>query len=50
MFYQKNVISAHRIPDLMYAFAKGIKVIIAGAGLAAHVPGMLAVLTPIPNY
>lgn len=51
--YEKNVISAHRTPDLMYAFArgakdKGIKVIIAGAGLAAHVPGMVAALTPVP--
>ncbi len=47
------VVSAHRSPDWMYEFAKsadkrGIKVIIAGAGGAAHLPGMIAALTTIP--
>jgi 5-(carboxyamino)imidazole ribonucleotide mutase len=48
-----KVVSAHRTPDRMYAFAKGakaagIKVIIAGAGGAAHLPGMTASLTTLP--
>ncbi len=48
-----NVVSAHRTPELMYDFAKtahtkGSKVIIAGAGGAAHLPGMVASLTPLP--
>lgn len=48
-----NIISAHRTPDLMFDYAKnahfrGIKVIIAGAGGAAHLPGMTASLTPLP--
>lgn len=48
-----KVISAHRTPDRLYDFAKsaqsrGIKVIIAGAGGAAHLPGMVASLTPLP--
>ena len=51
--YEAKVISAHRTPDRMYAFAKaaqakGIKVIIAGAGGAAHLPGMTASLTDLP--
>ena len=51
--WSKRVISAHRTPDRMYAFAKGaaasgIKVIIAGAGGAAHLPGMTASLTTLP--
>jgi len=51
--YEKKVISAHRTPDLMYEYAKGakekgIKVIIAGAGGAAHLPGMVASITNIP--
>lgn len=51
--YDKNVISAHRMPDEMFAFAKnavqnGTKVIIACAGGAAHLPGMLAANTPLP--
>ncbi|HKT53845.1 MAG TPA: AIR carboxylase family protein, partial [Caulobacteraceae bacterium] len=51
--YVKKVVSAHRTPDRMYAFAKeakaaGIKVIIAGAGGAAHLPGMTASLTSLP--
>tara|TARA_B100000900_G_scaffold415362_1_gene444986 strand:- start:1477 stop:1968 length:492 start_codon:yes stop_codon:yes gene_type:complete len=50
---EKKIISAHRTPERLYDFAKSIKkreieVIIAGAGGAAHLPGMLAALTPIP--
>ena len=49
----KKVVSAHRTPDLMFDFAKnahlnGIKIIIAGAGGAAHLPGMVASLTHLP--
>ncbi len=48
-----RVVSAHRTPDVMFDYAKtaanrGIKVIIAGAGGAAHLPGMTASLTPLP--
>ena len=51
--YTKHVVSAHRTPDRLYNFAKnaqkeGIKVIIAGAGGAAHLPGMTASMTSIP--
>ncbi len=51
--YEARVISAHRTPDRLYAFAKsardtGFKVIIAGAGGAAHLPGMTAALTTLP--
>ncbi|MFA5995772.1 MAG: 5-(carboxyamino)imidazole ribonucleotide mutase [Patescibacteria group bacterium] len=51
--YEKKVVSAHRTPDLMYEHAKtaheqGIEVIIAGAGGAAHLPGMTASLTTLP--
>ena len=51
--YELTIVSAHRTPDRMYdyakaAHAKGIKVIIAGAGGAAHLPGMTAALTSIP--
>lgn len=51
--YEKDIISAHRTPDLMASYAKeaearGIKVIIAGAGGAAHLPGMLAAQTTVP--
>jgi 5-(carboxyamino)imidazole ribonucleotide mutase len=51
--YVKKVISAHRTPDLMFEFAKeaeneGIKLIIAGAGGAAHLPGMVASITTLP--
>jgi 5-(carboxyamino)imidazole ribonucleotide mutase len=51
--WDKRVISAHRTPERMYAFAKGaeaagVKVIIAGAGGAAHLPGMTASLTNLP--
>ncbi len=47
------IVSAHRTPDWMYKFAKsahkkGYKIIIAGAGGAAHLPGMVASLTPLP--
>ncbi len=48
-----TVVSAHRTPDRLYTFAKGaaergVQVIIAGAGGAAHLPGMVASLTPLP--
>lgn len=51
--YDARIVSAHRTPDRMYEFAKsardeGFKVIIAGAGGAAHLPGMVASLTPLP--
>lgn len=51
--YEKRVVSAHRTPDLMAEYAKsarsrGIKVIIAGAGGAAHLPGMTAAYTTLP--
>lgn len=51
--YELTIVSAHRTPDRMYAYAKsahtrGIKVIIAGAGGAAHLPGMVASLSPLP--
>ncbi|ABW01509.1 5-(carboxyamino)imidazole ribonucleotide mutase [Caldivirga maquilingensis] len=51
--YEAKVISAHRTPDLMYQYARsalerGLEVIIAGAGGAAHLPGMVASLTPLP--
>ncbi|WP_234052635.1 MULTISPECIES: 5-(carboxyamino)imidazole ribonucleotide mutase [unclassified Xanthobacter] len=50
-----RIVSAHRTPDRMYAFAKsaraeGFKVIIAGAGGAAHLPGMVAALTTLPVF
>lgn len=51
--YDAQVVSAHRTPDRLYEFSKsakdkGFKVIIAGAGGAAHLPGMVAALTPLP--
>ncbi len=51
--YEKRVVSAHRTPDLMFEYAKtaeerGIGVIIAGAGGAAHLPGMVAAMTTLP--
>lgn len=51
--YQLTIVSAHRTPDRMMSFAKsvaglGIKVIIAGAGGAAHLPGMVAAVTHLP--
>ncbi len=53
--YDARIVSAHRTPDRMYDFAKGakaegFKVIIAGAGGAAHLPGMTAALTPLPVF
>jgi len=51
--YEMHIISAHREPDIFFDWAKGaeergIKVIIAGAGMAAHLPGMCAALFPMP--
>ncbi|KAH7097628.1 phosphoribosylaminoimidazole carboxylase [Auriculariales sp. MPI-PUGE-AT-0066] len=51
--YEMLVVSAHRTPDRLYAFARdaegrGVRVIIAGAGGAAHLPGMVAAMTPLP--
>ncbi|MDQ0156899.1 5-(carboxyamino)imidazole ribonucleotide mutase [Robertmurraya andreesenii] len=51
--YEKRVVSAHRTPDLMFQYAEkarehGFKVIIAGAGGAAHLPGMVAAKTTLP--
>ncbi len=51
--YEVQVVSAHRTPDLLVSYAKsaatrGLKVIIAGAGGAAHLPGMLAAMTALP--
>ncbi|WP_337270046.1 5-(carboxyamino)imidazole ribonucleotide mutase [Oryzifoliimicrobium ureilyticus] len=53
--YDARIISAHRTPDRMVSFAKnakaeGFKVIIAGAGGAAHLPGMTASMTPLPVF
>jgi 5-(carboxyamino)imidazole ribonucleotide mutase len=51
--YETKIVSAHRTPDRLYKYAtsakgRGLKVIIAGAGGAAHLPGMTAALTPLP--
>lgn len=51
--YEMTIISAHRMPDTFFEYAKtaedrGIKVIIAGAGMAAHLPGMCAAIFPMP--
>ena len=51
--YEMNIISAHREPDIFFEWAanaeeNGIKVIIAGAGMAAHLPGMCAAIFPLP--
>ncbi len=51
--YEKQVVSAHRTPDLMFEYAeearsRGIQVIVAGAGGAAHLPGMVAAKTTLP--
>ncbi len=51
--YEARIVSAHRTPERLYAFAReargrGVKVIIAGAGGAAHLPGMAAAMTPLP--
>jgi 5-(carboxyamino)imidazole ribonucleotide mutase len=53
--YEARIVSAHRTPDRMVAFAKGardegFKVVIAGAGGAAHLPGMVASLTTLPVF
>ena len=53
--YEARIVSAHRTPDRLYAFAKGakaagIRVIIAGAGGAAHLPGMTASMTVLPVF
>lgn len=53
--YEARIVSAHRTPERMYDFAKnakanGFKVIIAGAGGAAHLPGMTAALTTLPVF
>ena len=53
--FEARIVSAHRTPDRMYEFARsakadGFKVIIAGAGGAAHLPGMTAALTPLPVF
>jgi 5-(carboxyamino)imidazole ribonucleotide mutase len=53
--YDARIVSAHRTPDRLFAFAKGAKaegfqVIIAGAGGAAHLPGMTAAMTPLPVF
>ena len=51
--FEINALSAHRVPEQVVEFAKnahkrGVKVIIAGAGGAAHLPGVIAALTPLP--
>jgi 5-(carboxyamino)imidazole ribonucleotide mutase len=51
--YESRIVSAHRTPKRLYAYARrararGLKVIIAGAGGAAHLPGMTAAMTPLP--
>ena len=51
--YERRVVSAHRTPDLLFEYAetaesRGLRVIIAGAGGAAHLPGMVASKTPLP--
>lgn len=51
--YELDIVSAHRTPEKLYAFAsnahnRGILVIIAGAGGAAHLPGMVAAISPLP--
>ena len=52
--YEIKIISAHREPDVFFEYAKtaeekGFKVIIAGAGMAAHLPGMCAAIFPMPS-
>src|SRR5947207_15497256 len=51
--YETRIVSAHRTPERLYKYAReaqgrGLKVIIAGAGGAAHLPGMAAAMTPLP--
>ncbi len=53
--HEVRVVSAHRTPKRLYAYAdsargRGLKVVIAGAGGAAHLPGMIAALTPLPVF
>ncbi len=53
--HEARIVSAHRTPERLFAFAKGAKgegfrVIVAGAGGAAHLPGMIASLTPLPVF
>ena len=53
--YDARIVSAHRTPDRLYGFARdaraqGFKVVIAGAGGAAHLPGMVAAMTPLPVF
>src|SRR6202521_3303124 len=53
--YETRIVSAHRTPDRLYAFARGakaagVRVIIAGAGGAAHLPGMTAAMTILPVF
>ena len=53
--FETSIVSAHRTPDRLYAYAKsarerGLHIIIAGAGGAAHLPGMTAALTPLPVF
>ena len=53
--HDDRIVSAHRTPERLYDFARsardeGFKVIIAGAGAAAHLPGMVAALTPLPVF
>ncbi|GJE75270.1 MULTISPECIES: 5-(carboxyamino)imidazole ribonucleotide mutase [Methylorubrum] len=55
LVYDARIVSAHRTPDRLVAFAKGareagFKVVIAGAGGAAHLPGMAAAMTPLPVF
>ncbi|MEC9369049.1 MAG: 5-(carboxyamino)imidazole ribonucleotide mutase [Pseudomonadota bacterium] len=53
--YETRIVSAHRTPDRLYDYARsaksrGLKVVIAGAGGAAHLPGMTAAMTPLPVF
>lgn len=53
--HETRIVSAHRTPDRLYSFAKqarerGLKAVIAGAGGAAHLPGMTASMTPLPVF
>lgn len=53
--YEAKIVSAHRTPDRLYEYAKsakerGLKCVIAGAGGAAHLPGMAAAMTPLPVF
>jgi 5-(carboxyamino)imidazole ribonucleotide mutase len=53
--HEARIVSAHRTPERLYAFARGareagFRVVIAGAGGAAHLPGMVAAMTPLPDF